>query len=358
MRLIAALAALVLACAGPEPLLANTAGAKAAYRQATASGRPVPLFNLSTTRFCRGGRVGAPPFAGEVGRASHTHGAGREALTAALEWMNRGISSAATSQAAARDLANGLTRMAQAKAFTRAGSANGGSSPRHWQMNLLKNVAMAVNVIDHRGAWPQGARQVVVSWGNGLWAGANRGNPGWPDTVATFGAAGILWGLAAPNRSAYDRGLRHYDKVARLIQPGGALPEYFPARKAKYFNELPANWGARITDKMIGDLVLSAYAVRRAGADLFSQRRSGGGSLHEAVVTWQNTLFGNHPAMQGQDRSFLRAQGQEASWSWTEYFIAIHPNDPATAALRQRSAGYRGSGYVGLAMGPASCLAR
>ncbi len=334
-------------------------GAASAFRQVETSSSAPVLFNYNSVRSCRSVRVGRAPSIPVIVSSSLASGAERKTLTDALNWFNTGISSAMASGPAARNLAVGMVQLANEKAFTKTQQANGGASPVHWQMNLLKNVAIAVNVVDHRNAWGQNERDTVVAWGNSLWNNARNKDPGWPDTAATFGAAGVLWGVVAKDKRTFRKGLGLFDQVVANTAPGGVLDVYFPSRRAKYHNSLPPGWGVRINDKMIGDLVLTAYIGRRIGIDMFNYKRKPSASLYDTVVWWQGVLFANGSEMtRGQNKDFLRNTGQEASWSWTEYFVATYPSDAATEMLRKKSASLRGSGYVGLAMGPVTCLVR
>ena len=201
---------------------------------------------------------------------------------------------------------------------------------------------------------------MVVDWGNDIYRSThytawNRSQSDrWPDTIATAAAAYTLWGIAAPNSKALSEGQSDFKKVARLLGPTEGTGAYFGG--GKYANDLPDGWGTRIEDKLLGDLVLAAYAAGRIGRDLFNAK-VGKVTLHDAVVGWQSTLFDNGgAAVQGDDLSFLTREGGERSWAWTEYFVATFPADPETALLRKKSAAIRGNGYVSQAMGPSTCL--
>lgn len=337
----------------------SSTGAARAIAQLQSTAGPPVLFNYNSVRSCRQANVGRPPSTPVIVSSNMATGAERKVLSDALTWFNIGISSAMTSKSQARNLATGMVYLANTKAFAKTQAANSESSPVHWQMNLLKNIAIAVNVVDHRNAWGQNEREAVLRWGNSLWNNAKNKNPGWPDTAATFGAAGVLWGAVTKDRATFKRGLNFFDQVIANTTNGGVLDVYFPSRRAKYHNTLPPGWGMRINDKMIGDLVLTAYVGRRIGIDLFNYERKPQTSLYQTVLWWQSVLLADGGKMtKGQDMDFLRNTGQEASWSWTEYFVAIYPTDKATAPLRNRSTSLRRSGYVGLAMGPATCLVR
>ena len=314
------------------------------------------LFNYQTGgRACRAYPVSAAPSSTTIERE-------RAVLEKALVWFGKAISSAKADPKSAQAVARELQVLAEAKAFTQLDWSGSGSSPAHWQTNLLKNIAMAVNVIDYRGGWSGQQRETVVAWGNSVYQSThytmwNRSQSDrWPDTIATAAAAYTLWGIAAPNKKALSEGQSDYKKVARLLRPTGGTGGYYGG--GKYSSELPAGWGTRIEDKMLGDLVLTAYSANRIGTNLF-EAKIGQVSLYEAIVGWQSTLFAdNGAAVRGDDLSFFNREGGERSWAWTEYFVASYPTDPTTAALREESARIRDNGYVSQAMGPATCLLR
>ena len=314
------------------------------------------LFNFqSGGSACRVYSIGPAPSSPTIERE-------RVVLEKALVWFGKAISSAKADTQSARAVAHELQALAEARAFTRLDWSGSGSSPAHWQTNLLKNIAMAVNVIDHRGGWSGEQREVVVAWGNEVYRSThytawNRSQSDrWPDTMATAAAAYTLWGIAAPNAKALSEGQSDFKKVARLLRPTGGTGSYYGG--GKYASDLPDGWGARIEDKLLGDLVLTAYAAGRIGRDLFNVK-FGKVSLYEGIIGWQSTLFADHgAAVRGEDLSFFNREGGERSWAWTEYFVANFSNDPASAALREESARIRGSGYVSQSMGPATCLLR
>lgn len=337
---------LVAALSSPGVILARQGGTGPA------------IFNArSSARACRPVAIRPAPVAKAIRRE-------RPVLEPALQWFGGAIATARSSQGGARAVAAELERMAQAGAFVQLDWSGSGSAPAHWQTNLLKNVAFAVNIIDHRSGWASPAqRQAVVGWGDALYQnshftgwGGRKQSDRWPDTVAAAAAAYVSWGVVTSNRKALNEGLRDFKKVAQTLKPSGGTQTFFIG--GLHEKSLPKSWGARLEDKMLGDLVLAAHAARRAGKDLFNQK-SGKVSLHDAVVGWQDTLFGNGgAAVRGQDMSFLARSGGERSWAWTEFFTANFPNDPATATLRAKSAQIRGGGYSALSMGPTTCLIR
>lgn len=367
MRLLIAVLIAVLGVSAPVDAAAlNGSGASGAFKALTKTGKPAVLFNYNSTRYCRSSTVGKAPSALVITRTSHS-GSHTRKLNDTLEWFNRAISSAMASPTQARNLAKEMTALAQAKAYTKQDWNGSGSNPAHWASVLLKNVAFAVNVVDHRGGWAPGQREAVVKWGDTLWKtshftkwGAKQSDR-WPDTVAAAATAYVYWGIASHNKKAFDEGMRDYDKVAKRFKSNGTFSEYYDGQSltGPYRGKLPDDWGVRIEDKTIGDLVMTAHAIRRIGGNLFDYKAGKGTSLYQVVVNWQGTLFANGgAASRGQSKVFLRAHGGEASWGWTEYFTVNYPSDPNSATLRKRSAGYRGGGYVGLSTGPASCLLR
>jgi hypothetical protein len=341
-------------------------GAGKAFNALVKSKKPAVLFNFESKRFCPNRSIRTAPSSVLIPRTGHS-GSHTRKLNETLQWFNKAISSAVASPQQAKALAKEMTVLAQARAYTKQDWSGSGSNPAHWASVLLKNVAIAVNVIDHRGGWSPGQREAVVKWGDTLWktshftAWGARQSDRWPDTVAAAATAYVYWGIASHNKRAFTEGLRDFDKVVKSFKANGTLAEFYDDQtlRAPYRGKLPDNWGVRIEDKLIGDLVMTAHAIRHIGGNLFDYKAGKGTTLYEVVVNWQNTLFANGgAASRGQDKQFLRAHGGEASWSWTEYFVANYPADPQTSVLRQRSARYRGGGYVGVATGPASCLLR
>jgi len=156
-----------------------------------------------------------------------------------------------------------------------------------------------------------------------------------------------------------NEGLQDFNRVAKRLTPHNGTGSY--SENDKYLKNMGPDWGTRLEDKTIGDLVIAAHAGKHAKLDLFNLRVSNV-SLYEAVVGWQQTLFANAgSAVKGEDLSFLSTSGGERSWSWTEYFIFNFPNDERTRLLRemnQKIFDKSHHGYIGLATGPSSCLLR
>ena len=319
----------------------------------------VDLFDYGSTRYCqRLSHIASAPSSPVVDRK-------REVLADALGWFNTAISGTKAQPEMASDMADELVKLASNDAFVRLDWRGSGSSPAHWQLNLLKNIGFAVNIVDHFDAWRPGQRAGVVRWGDKVYVNTHYSRWGrkrsqrWPDTVATAAAAYVSWGVVAPNGESLADGQRDFEEVAKLLQKRGGTHSYFGG--GKFLGQLPDDWGARIEDKMLGDLVIAAHAAGRSGLELFNHAPAGV-SLYEAIVGWQETLFSDDgAAVEGDDLSFLTTNGQERSWSWTEYFVYNYPDDERSKVLRERSALVaRGDlfGYKGLATGPSSCLFR
>ncbi len=320
------------------------------------------MFNYSSSGKCRVVNVSQAPYSKVLSRYVAGDPADR-----ILEWFNTAISSAKVNQTQAKKLAAEMSKLAKGGAFTKLDWSGNGGSPAHWQTNILKNVAIAVNVLDHRNAWSGTQRRDVVEWGDTLWKNSHYTRWGrsqsdrWPDTVATAAAAYVLWGVVAPNKKAYREGKSDFRRVAKRLKTQGGTGEFYSGM-SKYSKDMAERgWHARLEDKMLGDLVIAAHAAKRAGEDLF-QKSGGKVNLYSSIVGWQYTLFGSGgSAVRGMDMSFLTISGAERSWSWTEYFIANYPNDEATQTLRNRSrkiAQRDRFGYVGKATGPSTCLFR
>lgn len=316
---------------------------------------PPNLFNFGKNAWCQAGAIVQPPMSGVIERE-------RKVLDQALAWFARAIQAAKAKPAGAQQLATELARMAEAGVFTKLDWSGSGSSPAHWQSNLLKNIAISVNVVDVQNGWQAGQRVAVIAWGNTVYksthysAWGRKQSDRWPDTIATAAAAYLVWGAVAPDAKAYDEGLKDFDRVAKLLKAKSGTGSYYKGKLAK---SLPKGWGARIEDKTLGDLVFAAHVAKRQGTDLFTRPVGKGVSLYEAVVGWQSTLFDNNgAAVKGLDLSFLASQGGERSWAWTEYFVANFPDDAATQTLREKSARIGAGGYVSQALGPATCLMR
>jgi len=320
----------------------------------------IELFDYTNASFCRVQSILAPPISLVIDRK-------HKKLISALKWFNSAISTAKARPEEAKIVAEMLEELASFKAFVKLSWRGNGSSPAHWQTNLLKNIAFAVNVVDHHSGWQPGKRSIVVDWGDKVYSNSHytawgrKQSQRWPDTIAAAAAAYISWGVVAPNSTALAEGRKDYHKVARLLRKKGGTRSYHGSRK--YLKGMPKNWGTRLEDKTLGDLVIAAHVAGRKKIDLFNHAPSGT-SLYEAIVGWQNTLFENNgKAVKGEDLSFLATDGEERSWSWTEYFIFNYPNDPRTAILRDKSekikkSDWSGFGYRGRATGPSTCLFR
>ena len=347
-----------------KPLLWLSAIFSAAFISSETTAQPIPpaLFNISAVGNCRVVNVGAAPNAQVVPRHGRDTPFDRN-----IQWFNTAISSAKANRTQAQRLASEMQTLARSDAFILLDWSGPGGSPAHWQTNLLKNVAIAVSVLDHRGAWQDSQRAEVIVWGDTLWRNSHYTRWGrkqsdrWPDTIATAAAAYTMWGVVAPNAKAYSEGKRDFQRVARKLKTFGGTQEFFVKIDKYSKNQASDGWNARIEDKMLGDLVMAAHAAARNGEDLFTKSR-GKVSLYNAIIGWQNTLFGDGGRhVQGMDLSFLTTNGAERSWSWTKYFIANYPQDSASAPLRSRSLRIAQSnryGYVGFATGPATCLFR
>ena len=345
---------LSLTTSGARADVVSATQANSIFRSFQAAGVAAPLFNLSTTNSCAGGSITAAPSAASIDRE-------RTVLNSNLEWFNQALSSAATSRNRASELAAQLTVLAQSDAFVELNWDGSGSSPAHWQLVLLRNIAMAVNLIDFQQGWGEGQRAVVVGWGNRVYDNTHycrwgrSGSDRWPDTYAAAASAYIYWGVATLNREAFMEGVRDFGEVVKLIEPDGSWLVFF---RGQYAGVIDPTWDMSLNDKAIGDLVMAAYVAARVGVDLFGYAPDGA-SIYDTVVWWQDVIPTG--ATYGQDMSFLRPHGAERGWSWTEYFVASFPDDAATTSLRERSAAIRSqnaNGFVGIATGPASCLIR
>jgi len=305
-------------------------------------------------RYCSRGTIGAAPAATTIDRE-------RRALSSALTWFTTALARGYAGQADM--LGRRMADLARQDAFTRLDWSGSGSSPAHWQANLLKNIAMGVNIVDRRGTWTGTDRTAVIEWGNDVAASIRSSRSAgrhadWPDTDIATGTAYLMWGIASRSEQDFLEGLALFDKVARQIGPNGETAFYLK-NPSRYANSMGQQWLMALDDKTIGDMVLAAHSARAVGIDLFN-RKVGDATLYEAVVAWQALLFGTPTTLtEGQRRDFLSTSGGERSWAWTEYFISNFPSDPQTARLRaenRRIAG--GSGYSAQAQGPSSCLVR
>lgn len=316
----------------------------------------IDLFDYQNFDSCRISVIMASPSGPVIDR-------GREKLTAALKWFNTAISSAKVQPDQVQWLAYELTVLADNKAFSRLDWNGSGSSPAHWQANLLKNIAFAMNVVDHMDGWKPGQRERVIRWGDSIYKSTHytswgrRQSDRWPDTVATAAAAYLSWGVVAPNNAAFSEGQKDFLAIAQTFKESGGTRSFYD--NGKFARQLPDGWGSRIEDKMLGDMVIAAHVAQRADLDLFNLSPKGF-SLYQTIVGWQNTILGQEPP-KSEDMSFLTNDGEERSWSWTEYFIYNYPNDDLTETLRQKSRQIRSRsiyGYIGRATGPSTCLLR
>lgn len=317
----------------------------------------VELFQYESTAFC----AGPPLMTVETSRVINRK---REKLVKALEWFNGAISNYYRSEYLRDDIVSELVRFADEAAFTRLSWSGRGSSPAHWQSNLLKNIGILMHVIDHHEGWKPGQRNRVARWGDNVYrsthysAWGRRQSDRWTDTVAAATASYLLWGAVAPNKTAYEEGKRDFMKMSSRFKKRGGTRTFFKNKKL-LGGGLPKNWGTRLEDKTIGDFVIAAHVGKAVGDDLF-HKTSGSVSLYEMVLGWQQTLLVEE-LPKGEDLTFMTKQGQERSWSWTEYFSYNFPNDPESKLLRDKSrqiATGWGHGYQGLATGPSSCLLR
>lgn len=316
----------------------------------------VQLFQFESQLFCANRHIDPVISIATIDRE-------RKELVHTLEWFNAAISAFKFGEDQRKLIVSEFVGLADENAFTRLNWSGSGSSPAHWQQNLLKNVAIMMNLIDHFDTWEPGQRERVARWGDKIYASTHytswgrRQSDRWPDTIATASASYILWGAVAPNDRAYSEGVEEFKRLSKLFKESGGTRTYF--ENPEYLRHFPKGWGSRVEDKMIGDLVIAAHAAKAIGEDLFVYE-SNGVNLHDMVVGWQQTiLVGELP--KDEDMSFLTTNGQERSWSWTEYFVANFVDDPETKLLRdasRRIATRTSYGYQGLATGPSSCLMR
>lgn len=359
MRLTLLLSALCLVgCVGDGgPPGAGSTGALVGFDTYLAADTPVALFNGSG-QYCRRGAIGPAPSGPVIERE-------RETLTEALLWFSRALSIGfGGGEASATALGDRMAALARANAFVRLDWSGSGSSPAHWQANLLKNIAMGVNIVDTRGRWAAEDRDAVMAWGDRVARSIRDSRTAgrhadWPDTNIATGTAYLMWGIASGNRRSFRDGLRLYDRVAGLIGPDGSTA-FFLGNPGRFASSVGQEWLMALDDKTIGDLVLAAHAADAIGVNLF-ERRVSDASLYDAVLWWQGVLFEDtHPDLsEGQRRRFLSLTGGERSWAWTEYFIAAYPDDPQTARLRAENRAIAGGrAYAAQAQGPSSCLVR
>lgn len=337
-----------------EKLAEKTAGMPGFERDAPTD---VELFQYESDVFCARPRL-------MTVKTSRVINRDRKKLVEALKWFNGAISNYYRSEDTRDEIVSEVVRFADEGAFTRLNWRGSGSSPAHWQSNLLKNIGILTHVIDHHKGWKPGQRDRVARWGDSVYrsthysAWGRRQSDRWTDTVAAAAASYMLWGAVAPNPKAYEEGKQDFIKMSSRFRKKGGTRTFFKNRK-HLGGWLPKNWGARLEDKTIGDFVIAAHVGKALGDDLF-HHTSGGASLYEMVLGWQQTLLVDD-LPKGEDLTFMTEQGQERSWSWTEYFIFNFPDDPRSKLLREKSrqitTGW-GFGYQGLATGPSSCLFR
>ena len=167
---------------------------------------------------------------------------------------------------------------------------------------------MGLNIVDSRAAWQGDGRADVIGRGNDLVnsirsSRATGQHDTRPDTDIATGTAYLMWGIAAGSERDLAEGVSLFDKVARQIGPGGE--PFFSLKDPDRFGvHVGREWLMSIDDKTIGDLVLAAHTARAAGIDLFN-RKVGEATLYEAVIAWQEVLFGPETAVtQGQSGTF------------------------------------------------------
>lgn len=129
-----------------------------------------------------------------------------------------------------------LVKAAKSGAFTRLNFNGRGPNPAHWVSALLHNLAFFVNYADRENLWQAGQREIIVKWGNRLYAVSHRvSGPGsgravksvrWPDTVGMQALAYISWGVAVKNLDAFKEGMDDWFWLHRLIRAGGGMKTF------------------------------------------------------------------------------------------------------------------------------------
>ena len=220
-------------------------------------------------------------------------------------------------------LAEQVTDFASKGAFTALDfEGPGGPSPVFATSVTLIVTSYAFSLIDQKGAWPAGGRDIVVAWGGRLDRNQQeKYEHSSPDSLAAIGAARMLWGAVTQQPRVFERGVREFDKVMGLVDGQGRLE---------------AN--PRDNNEDIALLVLAAEVAEQNGIRLY-EKRYNGKTLHDAVASHMTNSIANKDKLYGESevgdirRSYYRGSGFATHLSWIPIYLSRFPDAPISRVM-------------------------